>query len=90
MTKSKLLPYINKFTGEVMTLPKSAGHKLSEDWARAKTVTNDKGERVFRFKLSAPVQGKDGKTHIGTAIVDLSPSDEPAGLGALDGIKTTE
>ncbi len=90
MTKAKLLPYINKFTGEVKTLPRSEGKHLNEDWARAKMATNQEGERVFRFKISTPIEGRDGKTHIGTAIVDLSPTDAPAELEGLDGNRDTE
>lgn len=89
MTKAKLLPYINRFTGDVKTLPKKEGNKLSEDWARAKMVTNSEGKRVFRFKLSAPVVGRDGKTHMGTAIVDLSEQ-EPGELEGKDGNTDTK
>lgn len=48
-------------------------------------VTNKQGERVFRFHLSAPVTGKDGKVHMGTAIVDLTENTEPVELEAVDG-----
>ena len=48
-------------------------------------VTNKDGKRVFRFKLSSPVTGPDGKTHMGTAIVDLTEQDEPVELEAKDG-----
>lgn len=75
MTKAKQLPYINRFTGEVKIMPKSQGKNLSEDWARAKMVTNSEGKRVFRFKLSSPVKGPDGKTHMGTAIVDITETE---------------
>jgi len=84
MTKSKHYPYINRFTGEIQIMTKTQGKELNEDWDRAKLVTNQEGKRVFRFKLSAPVTGKDGKVHMGTAIVDLTESDEPAELGAVD------
>lgn len=77
MTKPKLYPYINSFTGDVLALPKSAGDKLNEDWARGKLTKNEKGEKVFRFKLDASFKGKDGKTHRGTAIVDLTETDVP-------------
>lgn len=76
MTK-KLLPYINKFTGEVVTLPKSQGSKLNEDWARAKMATNEKGEAVFRFEIASEYTDQDGKTHHGTAVVDLLEVDAP-------------
>lgn len=85
MTKKKLYPYINRFSGEIQIMTKSQGKDLSEDWARAKMVTNSEGKRVFRFKLSSPVKGKDGKVHIGTAIVDLTETDEPADLEAVNG-----
>ena len=68
----KLLPYINKFTGEVKILPKSQGSKLNEDWARAKMATNEKGDRVFRFQIAAPVKDQNGKTRMGIAVVDIS------------------
>ena len=91
MTKAKLLPYINRFTGDVQVLPRKEGKLLNADWARAKMVTNKEGERVFRFHLSAPVTGRDGKVHMGTAIVDLQEVDEqPAELEATDGIGNTK
>lgn len=71
MTK-KEFPYVNRFSGEVKMLPKSKGGKLSEDWARAKLATNEKGERVFRFHISTPVKDKNGNTHAGVAVVDIS------------------
>lgn len=71
MTK-KLLPYINKFSGDVKMLPKSKGSKLSEDWARAKMAKNEKGESVFRFEIATPVKDENGKTRMGIATVDIS------------------
>lgn len=71
MTK-KLYPYINKHTGDVQVLPKDEGDKLSEDWARAKMATNDKGERVFRFEIATPIKDKKGKLRMGVAVVDIS------------------
>lgn len=71
MTKAKLYPHINRFSGEMKVLSKKEGKSLNEDWERAKVVKNDKGEQVFRFKLSSPVTGPDGKVHMGTAVVDL-------------------
>jgi len=68
----KLLPYINKHTGEVKILPKSEGSQLNEDWARAKMATNEKGEKVFRFQIATQMQDKDGKTITGVAVVDIA------------------
>ena len=91
MTKKKVYPYINRFSGEIQIMTKSQGKELNEDWARAKMVTNQQGERVFRFHLSAPVTGKDGKVHMGTAIVDLTEADVPAEeLEAANGKRVTE
>lgn len=86
----KLLPYINRFSGEIKILPKSQGAHLSEDWARAKMATNDKGEKVFRFHLAAEVKGKDGKTHMGTATVDLTEVEVPQELEAANGKRDTK
>jgi len=90
MTKAKLLPFINRFTGDVKVMSRKDGKELNEDWARAKMATNDKGERVFRFKLDASHTDKHGKVHIGTAIVDLSETDEPVELEAQDGKRKPE
>lgn len=84
MTKAKLLPYINRFTGDIKVMSKKDGKNLNEDWARAKMATNQEGKRVFRFKLDASVQGRDGKTHMGTAIVDLTESDVPLELEGVN------
>lgn len=86
MTK-KLLPYVNKFSGEVKILPKSKGSKLSEDWARAKVVTNNEGERVFRFEIATPVKDESGKTRMGIATVDISEVDTAE---VEDGDRSTE
>ncbi len=90
MTKKKVYPYINRFSGEIQIMTKSQGKELNEDWARAKMVTNQQGERVFRFHLSAPVTGKDGKVHMGTAIVDLTEQEVPAELEATNGERDTK
>ncbi len=71
-------------------MTKRQGKELNEDWAVAKVVKNQQGEKVFRFHLSAPVTGKDGKVHMGTAIVDLTESNEPVELEAADGKRVTE
>lgn len=90
MTKPKVLPYINRFNGEIKTLTRKQGKELNEDWARAKMATNQDGDRVFRFELDAQVKGKDGKVHKGTAVVDLSPHDGPVELEVQDGNRESE
>lgn len=90
MTKARVYPYINRFTGEIQIMTKSQGKALNEDWAVAKVVKNQQGEKVFRFHLSAPVTGKDGKVHMGTAIVDLTEQETPVELEAPDGKRDTE
>ena len=84
MTKAKLLPYINRFTGEIKTLTKKQGKKLNEDWSHAKMAKNEKGESVFRFELSSPVIGKDGVVHMGTAVVDLVEVEAEDGNGIAE------
>lgn len=91
MTKAKLYPFINRFTGAVEIRTKKHGKELNEDWARAKVVKNQEGEKVFRFHLSAPVTGRDGKVHMGTAIVDLTEQEMPAEeLEAANGKRNTK
>ena len=90
MTKAKLLPYINRFTGDIKVMTRKDGKNLNEDWARAKMATNQEGKRVFRFKLDASVKGRDGKTHMGTAIVDLTESEVPAELEGVNGKPDTK
>lgn len=90
MTKPKLYPFINRFNGEIQIMTKKQGKELSEDWAVAKVVKNEQGEKVFRFKLSAPVRGRDGKMHMGTAVVDLKESDEPVELEGVNGNGNTK
>lgn len=90
MTKAKLLPYINRFSGDIKVMTRKDGKNLNEDWARAKMVTNQEGKRVFRFKLDATVEGRDGKTHMGTAIVDLTENEMPVELEGADGKPITE
>lgn len=84
MAKAKILPYINKFTGELKAMTRKQGKELDNDWARAKVVTNEEGERVFRFELSSPVTGRDGKVHMGTAVVDLKEVEAEDGIGIAE------
>lgn len=90
MTKANLYPYINRHTGDIKALTRKDGAELNEDWARGKTVKNQEGQKVFRFELDATVEGRDGKIHTGTAIVDLSETDMPVELEAADGKRITE
>lgn len=84
MTKALLRPFINRFTGDIKVMSQKDGKQLSEDWAVAKVVKNKQGEKVFRFHLSSPVTGPDGKVHMGTAIVDLTENHEPVELEAVN------
>ena len=84
MTKAKILPYINKVTGDLKALTRKEGKELNDDWERARVVTNEQGERVFRFELSSPVTGPDGIVHTGTAIVDLKESEDDDGIGITE------
>lgn len=84
MTKPKLYPFINRFSGDIKVMTMADGKSLNEDWARAKMAKNQDGEKVFRFELDARVTGKDGKVHQGTAIVDLIESEVPQELESTD------
>lgn len=79
---------MNRFTGDIQPLTKAQGKLLNEDWERAKVVRNQEGKKVFRFKLNAPVSGKDGKQHMGTAIVDLVEIEQP--VEGASGERNTE
>lgn len=56
-------------------LTKSQAKKLSKDWSAPKIVKNDKGKKVFRFKINSPAKGPDGKIHQAIATVDISESE---------------
>jgi hypothetical protein len=43
MTKAKILPYINKVTGDLKALTRKEGKELNDDWERARVVTNERG-----------------------------------------------
>lgn len=90
MTKAKIYPYMNRFTGEIQPLTKAQGKLLNEDWERAKVVRNKEGKKVFRFHLAAPVTGKDGRVHEGTAIVDLSEIEQPIEGEVVNGERDTK
>lgn len=91
MTKAKVYPYINRFTGDVQIMTKKQGAELSEDWQPAKVVKNSEGKKVFRFEISSPVKGRDGKMHMGTAVIDLTEIEVPAEeLEAVDGERKPE
>lgn len=90
MTKPKLYPFINRFSGEIQVMTKKQGKELNEDWDRAKVTKNQQGEKVFRFKLSAPVKDRNGKTIMGTAIIDLTENNEPVELEGINGNGNTK
>ena len=57
MTKAKLYPFINRFTGAVEIRTKKHGKELNEDWARAKVVKNQEGEVSLDLKGRKPGRG---------------------------------
>lgn len=68
-----LYPFINKNTGDVKIITKSAGKKLGDDWSRGRVTKNQEGVDVFRFEVAAPITDpKTGKTSMGVAVVDIS------------------
>lgn len=64
----KLIPYINRFTGEVKIVSKQAAKQLSEDWSKPRATKNEKGEDVMRFEI-------DGGNGV-VAVVDISENGE--------------
>lgn len=68
------------FTGELQSLTKAQGAKLSEDWQRGKPAKNDQGEDVFRFQIATTVTDRNGKPQTGVAVVDIQEVE-----GVVDG-----
>lgn len=71
------IPYINKYTGEVLIGTKQSGKKLNDDWEKVEFTKNEKGERVMRL-------------HLNGATVDVSENEKPLELEAEDGNRDTE
>lgn len=76
MTK-KLIPYINRFTGNVKIVSKQSAKKLSEDYSQVMFIKNKDGKPVMRFELEG-------------ATVDVLESEAPPELEAVDGKRNTE
>ena len=81
MSKAKVYPYINKFSGEVQIMTKKQAEELSEDWATPKVVKNNKGETAYRFELAAEFKDRDGKLQTGIATVDIKETETVAADG---------
>lgn len=47
----KLIPYVNRFTGDVKIVSKQGAKKLSEDFSRVEFVQNEQGKQVMRIQL---------------------------------------
>jgi len=59
----RLIPYVNRFNGDVKVVTKSGAKKLSEDYTPVKFVQNQEGEAVMRFELEgATVDISENKT----------------------------
>lgn len=80
----KLIPFINRFTGEVKVVSKKEGKQLSEDYSEARFTKNEQGVPVMRFEI-------DGGNGV-TAIVDVSENDEPIEVDqeAVNGKRNTK
>lgn len=72
---AKKIPYLNKFTGEVLVVTKQKGKQLNEDWQKIEFTQNEDGKRVMRL-------------HLHGATVDVSENEEKEVV--KDGIATTE
>jgi hypothetical protein len=73
----KLIPYINRFNGDVKIVSKQSAKKLSEDYSKVQFTENEQGKRVMRFELEG-------------ATVDVLENEQPAELEASDGNRDTE
>lgn len=80
-----LYPYVNMFTGDVKSLTKSQGARLSEDWRRGKLAENEKGEKVFRFHIATTVKDKNGESQQGVAVVDIQEIGSEEVIDGSDG-----
>ncbi len=60
---TKRIPYLNKFSGQVVVVTKQHAKKLNEDWSEIRFVTNEAGNPVMRLELSG-------------ATVDVSENDQ--------------
>lgn len=47
----KLIPYVNRHTGDVKIVTKSQAKHLSEDYSAVEFTTNAEGERVMRIRI---------------------------------------
>lgn len=47
----KLIPYVNRYTGDVKIVTKSQAKSLSEDYDKVEFTTNDEGKRVMRIRI---------------------------------------
>ena len=60
---TKRIPYLNKFSGQVVVVTKQHAKKLNEDWSEIRFVTNEAGNPVMRLELAG-------------ATVDVSENDQ--------------
>lgn len=61
----KLIPYVNRFTGDVKIVTKQSAKKLSEDYSRVEFVKNKEGKQVMRIQLEgATVDVAENETEI--------------------------
>jgi hypothetical protein len=49
---TKKIPYVNKFTGDVLITTKRKALQLSEDWEAVEFTTNEDGKPVMRLQLN--------------------------------------
>lgn len=73
---TKKIPYVNRFTGDVLVVSKQHGKKLGEDWSRVQFVKNEQGKQVMRIQLEG-------------ATVDVAENEQPIEV-APDGIRSPE
>jgi hypothetical protein len=73
---TKKIPYINRFTGDVVVVSKQHGKKLSEDWSKIQFIKNEQGKQVMRLQLEG-------------ATVDVAENEQPIEV-APDGKRSTE
>ena len=60
---TKKIPYVNRFTGNVVVVSRQHAKKLSEDWSEIKFVKNEQGKPVMRMEFEG-------------ATVDISENEE--------------
>lgn len=71
---TKKIPFVNKFTGDVVIVTRGGAKRLNEDWEKVEFTTNEEGKPVMRLQLNGATVDISENEPVSEVVEDVNRS----------------